>query len=321
MVKFLLLHFGYFALYCLLIPNTAKAQEENDYVMYLDTVGRLASEEHYDYTRVLKNFFSQGKACVVFDYYKSGQRKLVGTFSDKYQMVKTGVFMTYYENGKLESQISYEDDQPVGKCYFWYENGSKKAQCEFVQLKSKEYPVLKVEQFWSRIAIQRVVDGKGHFQDEDETSASEGELYNGFKHGEWWGTDYKDAFTFTEIYNNGELVSGVSTDSIGQKHPYKKIYIPAHPVNGLDGLYNHLETKMRHHQKGKMDQFFSAVPVGIVIEPSGKPKNITVLQHVNSNLKRQIISFIASYGNWEPAVSRGIKSEVSMIIPIYVRLQ
>ena len=295
--------------------------EPDDYVLYLDTLEQLASEENYDYIRVLKNYYGNQPACVVFDYYKSGQRKLVGTLSDKYRMHRTGPFQTYYENGKLESQVSYEDNQPIGKCYFWYENGSKKAQCEFLKVKKDEEPIIKVEQYWSRIAIQRVVDGKGRFTDEDVTSFSEGELENGLKQGDWWGTDYKDGFTFTEQYRNGKLVSGVSIDSLQQQHPYTKIYIPAMPAKSIDAFYNHFDAKMKQHQKGDFSRYYSTIGVGLVVESSGKLKNITVLHHVSSALKRQIISFIASYGDWQPAISRGITSEISMIIPIYVRLQ
>lgn len=303
-----------------LAPGIVISQEENDYIIYLDSLDRIATEEDYDHMRILKDFFSNDPSCLVMDYYKSGQRKLVGALSDKYNLIKKGPFQTYYENGKMESQISYEEGIPVGKCYFWYENGSKKAQCEFLKSKRGEDPIMKVEQYWSRIAIQRVIDGKGHFQDEDETSSSEGELKDGLKSGEWWGTDYKDAFTFTEIYAKGKLVSGIATDSLQKSHPYKKIYVPPVPAMGIDAFYDLFYRKMEQYQNGSKPYGYTTVTVGFTIDTTGKLKNITVLHNMNSALKRQIISFIASFGNWKPAESRGIKTEVSVNLPVSIRL-
>lgn len=296
------------------------AQVENDYVLYLDSMGDLVSQEKYHFTRVLKNYYGEQLPCVVIEFYKSGQRKLIGTLSDKYKMLKTGPFNSYYENGKLEGQISYENDQPKGKSYFWYENGNKKAECEFIWVGKKKEPLMKVNQYWSRIAIQRVVDGKGRFQDEDNTSSSEGALENGFKEGEWWGTDYKDSFTFTENFKKGTLSSGISVDSLGIKHSYKSIYTPPRPLKSIDDFYNHFDKKMREIHGYKSYTYYSTILVGLRIEIDGSVKNITVLHDISSELKRKIITSISTYGKWLPATSRGIISEVSMMIPIYVQL-
>lgn len=296
------------------------AQEENDYVLYLDSLEQLVSQENYDFIRVLKNFYGDTPDCMVIDYYKSGQRKMFGSYADKYNFYKSGPFTSYYENGKMQSQINFAANEPIGKSYFWYENGSKKAECEFIASKNEEAPLMKVNQYWSRIAIHRVIDGKGHFQDEDVTSFSEGELLDGFKEGQWWGTDYKDAFTFTETYKKGKLISGIATDSIGETHAYHKIYIPPRPLKSQDDFYNHFDKKMKQMQGNKPNCNYATVMVGFWVDLQGKPRNITVLHEIAAETKRKIISSIASYGLWLPAESRGIATEVSMMIPVYVQL-
>ncbi len=296
------------------------AQDENDYVLYLDSLEQPATPEQYDFTRVLKNFKGDDPYCMVLDYYKSGQRKMVGMYANKYNFSKSGPFMTYYENGKMESQISFADNEPVGKSYFWYENGSKKAECEFIASQDNDDPLMKVNQYWSRIAIHRVINGNGHFQDEDITSFSEGELQDGFKEGQWWGTDYKDAFTFTEIYSRGRLVSGTSTDSIGKIYPYKKVYIDPRPVKSMDDFYRHFDRKMSQLQGKTAAVHYATVFVGFGVDVEGKLRNITVLNEIDGNLKRYITSAIDSYGLWLPAESRGIKTETAMLIPLYVKL-
>lgn len=65
---------------------------------------------------------------------------------------------------------------------------------------------------------------------------------------------------------------------------------------------------------------YNTILIGLRVEIDGNVKNITVLHDINAELKRKIISSIATYGKWLPAESRGIVTEISMMIPVYVQL-
>ena len=43
--------------------------------------------------------------------------------------LKTGVWIEYYSNEKIKSQIEYKNGMPFGKCEMFWENGSLKMQC------------------------------------------------------------------------------------------------------------------------------------------------------------------------------------------------
>jgi len=241
---------------------------------------------------------------------------MVGLYSNKYFRYKTGPFTSYYENGIMQSQINYFEDAPTGKCYFWYENGSKKAECEFIKGKASEPTVMKVNQYWSRIAIQRVVDGKGHFQDEDMTSFSEGELLDGVKNGEWWGTDYKDKFKFTELYAKGKLISGSSIDSLNQKHQYGEVYVLPKPTKGPEHFLKYVKKELKQRKDLKNNEYSEQIAISFTVSSSGKLIDFDVFRYEQSNIDEALMEICKNYGDWEPAKSRGIDTESYLTIPI-----
>lgn len=307
----------FFLFFIFLFAVKAAAQNKEDVVIYLDSLESVTDSSHCDFVRILKNFHGTERHCAVYDFYKSGQRKMTGTYSDKFEFRKTGPFISYFENGKMASIINYTNDLPVGKCYFWHENGRKKAQCEFVM--QGGVPVLKVEQCWSRIDIQRVVDGKGHFEDQDLTSFSEGELLGGFKHGQWWGTDYKDQFTFVENYRKGKLISGVSTDSTGISHKYKSIYTAATPKKGIAHFEKYVEKSLLKRKDLKNENQSVTVHLRFVVRPDGELSDFEILSYEDSQIDEALVEIFKSYGKWIPARSRGIETDTFFMLPIELR--
>ncbi|SCY52361.1 hypothetical protein [Flavobacterium caeni] len=300
----------------LLVHLSGWSQPEQNLTIFLDSLERPTKEENAAYIRVIVNFYGKTLHCNVYDYYLSGKRKTVGTYTNKYLRNKTGPFTSYYENGKMQSQLQYREDLPHGKAYFWYESGSKKAECEFIV--SNDEPIIKINQFWSRIGIQRVVDGKGRFTDEDVTSFSEGDLDQGVKSGEWWGTDYKDGFTFVEIYKKGELVSGISTDSLKQTHKYDKIFVSAQPKKGIAHFNRFFKTAMRDNASLKKEKAYVTVGVSFTVRADGNIADIEILDYKDTQADETIREILTSYGPWNPAQSRGINTETYLSVPILI---
>jgi antitoxin component YwqK of YwqJK toxin-antitoxin module len=302
----------------LLASGLIHSQSEKDQTIYLDSLERPTTKDAADYMRVIVGFYDENVRCNVNDFYLSGARKMTGVYANKFSRSKTGPFLTYYENGKLKSQLLYENNAPVGKCYFWYENGNKKAECDYLESRAGTEPVLRINQFWSRIGIQRVVNGNGHFTDEDVTSFSEGELKNGLKHGLWWGTDYKDNFTFAETYKKGKLISGVSTDSLQQTHPYEKIFIDAEPKKGFDHLDAYFQDELGKHKDLQQGNEKLTVNISFAIQSDGKISDFEMLDYDNPKTGEVLLEIFRKYGPWLPAQSRGINTDTYFSVPITI---
>lgn len=300
------------------LVHFASQAQSNDHIIYLDSLERPTSKETAEFTRVLVDFFDKPAHCKVNDFYISGARRMTGAYLDKHKRSKTGQFLSYYENGQLKSQLTYENDIPVGRCYFWYENGKKKAECEYDSQRGQDEPTLRINHYWSRIGIHRVVDGKGRFTDEDETSFSEGELKNGIKEGEWWGTDYSDNFTFVENYRKGRLTTGISTDSLGKKHVYLNTFISAAPKNGYEHFDQYFDAEIEKHPeirqyaKGTIDITFK-------IQSDGKIVDLKTPGEENPRIGEILQDIFMRYGPWYPARSRGIYTNTYVTVPIPIR--
>jgi TonB family protein len=301
------------------IPLLLPAQVIKDRIIYLDSLEKLSNEDNYVLLRILKNYYSNSDQCEVYDYYKSGKLKMAGTLKDKYRYVKTGNFVSYYENGNKESIVHYVDNMPIGKFYSWYEKGAKEIVGEFLKPRTNpNKPFLRIDQYWSRIGIQRVVDGNGHFQDEDITSFSEGEMRNGFKNNEWSGNDFGDKTTFTEKYKEGELVSGISIDSVQASHSYKELFTPPKPLKGdkhfVKYIYDNIVVPFEedhNHPKGKMI-------IEFVVDRNGWINHVKVLQGVGYGLDEEAVRIMRNYDQWKPAEKRGIKFDTVFTIPINI---
>lgn len=305
--------------FCVFWLCQLQAQEPRDVVLYLDSLERPVAAGEHEIVRVLKNFHGSTRHCTVYDYYRTGTRKLSGTFSDKWAFLKTGAFTTYYDNGKMQSQISYRNDEPQGKCYFWWENGNKKAECTFVKLSKDEAPVLQIHNYWSRIAIQRVTDGAGHFQDEDMTSSSEGALENGFKQGLWKGEDYKDAFVFEEFYRKGRLLNGVATDSLGRCFAYKSVFTPAAPRKGAKHFTKYLNKALDKLRKTPTNDMLTLIWISLYLDAQGEVTNLQILNRDIPEAEQELLHIIQTYGSWQPAYARGIATDCELKFSLLVK--
>lgn len=112
----------------LLSPLLVFSQNTKDLVIYLDSLEILANEDNYQILRVMKDFYTDSPGCKVYDYYKSGKRKAIGNYEDKYNLQKAGQYLTYYENGNKASIFYFKDNVPIGKFYTWYEKGNIKSE-------------------------------------------------------------------------------------------------------------------------------------------------------------------------------------------------
>ncbi len=191
--------------------------------IFLDSLNREATPESYSYTRVITNYSQKSVRYVVTDFYKNGRKKMTGATLDKDVLKKDGEFIYYYKNGSKESVVNYADDHKVGKELNWYENQAKKSEKQnFWDPKTKKSQTL-ILNFWDENKNQTVVDGNGEYEDIGKFVSEKGVIKNGLKHGLWQGNDTARKITFTNNYDQGILVSGVSIDENNVKTSYSSL--------------------------------------------------------------------------------------------------
>lgn len=252
----------------------------------------------------------------VIDYYKTGVVQRTGTTESKDQLIKTGQFVSFYENGKRKSIANYKKDRIYGNYYDLYEDGNKKLEGEYIEGKEKFETKLKINQFWNSKNVQTVIDGNGNYEEIRENYFASGKIKNGFKDGLWEGFDKKMGYSFSENYENQKLISGGSIDSNKVEHKYTVSEIRPVPKKGMDNFMNHIA---RTFNAPKVEGLSGKIYVKFVVEKDGSITDIKVLRDIGYGTGDEAIRAVKSYKGWIPGEQRGIKVRTSFSLPISVQ--
>lgn len=284
-----------------------------DKVIYLDSNSVETTDENYKYIRVIKEYFSSNKKTyTVKDYYKSQKLQMIGTSSDRDILKEEGPFVYYYENGNKESAVSYSKTKKTGKEFNWYEDGNPKSELEY--FRKRDEVLFKVNSFWNPEKEQTVINGNGHLKEVNEEVEQSGKIKNGLPDGIWKGKSIETQCIFTENYENGKLISGVSIDSLNIGHHYKIIFQEAAPKSGMQSFYRSISQNMdlpENNICGNMYIYFIINKEGTLIE-------LRVLKGLSTVLNERAIATIISAGKWNPRLIRGIPAQGSYSIPITI---
>ena len=304
------------------------SQTSNDKIIYLDSLFHFSTESNHSYKWIIKDYNNDEDIHEAVEYYKSGNIKTKGvTFSKNIttsfrwckidRMHLRGIIIEYYENGNKKSITNFSNPE-LEKIYNWYENGQKKSESEWITKivnHSKSSPFLKeygtsvtydfrLLQFWNTAGIQKIIDGNGEYEEDNENEYSKGKYINGKKNGEWIGRDKKHNFSYTENYVDDKLILGTSIDSNQVKHKYTLITKYAKPTKGLKSFskkYNQ-SFQDRISPMNSPEQYFI-----LTINTNGKIIDFNTSNITNEKDKEKVIKLLSKYEKWTPKEIRGIK--------------
>ncbi|KAF2515953.1 toxin-antitoxin system YwqK family antitoxin [Flavobacterium foetidum] len=191
--------------------------------IFLDSLNQETTPDKYVYMRVITNYSQKSARYVVTDFYKNGRKKMTGCTLDRDILKKDGEFIYYFKNGAKESVVNYTEDHKNGKEINWYENQSKKSEKQNSwDPKTKKSQTL-ILNCWNEDKTQTVTDGNGEYEETNGFITQKGEIKNGLKQGIWQGNDSSKNISFTDNYEKGVLVSGVSVDANNVKTSYSSL--------------------------------------------------------------------------------------------------
>ncbi|SHF90758.1 toxin-antitoxin system YwqK family antitoxin [Flavobacterium defluvii] len=191
--------------------------------IFLDSLNHETTPENCVYTRVITNYSQKSVRYVVTDFYKNGRKKMTGATLDRDNLKKDGEFIYYYKNGAKEAVVNYSEDHKSGKEINWYENQSKKSEKQNIwDPKTKKSQTL-ILNFWDSDKTQTVTDGNGEYEETDGFITQKGVVKDGLKQGIWQGNDLLHKTSFTDNYDRGILISGISIDENNIKFAYSSL--------------------------------------------------------------------------------------------------
>ncbi|MBN8640360.1 MAG: energy transducer TonB [Flavobacteriales bacterium] len=308
---------NFFFLY-LIFTSVLVGQESNDKIVYLDSLDRETSKENHVFYRVVKDYYLNLPEYQIKEYYKSGALKTEGLSLTRERNAYKSEWISYHENGNKKSTINYEKGRPNGRIEQWHENGNKRMIGEYTISNYDDLVYeLKIQQFWDSNNVQKVIDGNGEYEEIEPHSISTGKVKNGYKEGEWRGRNPIAKYTFVEFYENRNLVSGKSIDSLNTEYNYTKVFLPPRPKKGIEHFYKYIAKKFRIPKKhGYID---GKIILDFVIDKDGSITNVRILKGMNEEYNNEAIRLISEYPDWGSGELRGIKIKTSYSIPITFR--
>lgn len=305
----------------LFIPKLCISQiTDNDDAVYLDSLYNMASEKNHKYIRVIKDFHTPNKEPYqVIDYYKSGNTAMTGATSTRIGITKTGAFTYYYENGQKKSIVNYKNDKPYGDYQEFYENGNKKLEAERTDDNKTLFPYIKIKSYWDENNVQTIKDGNGFYEgfyDAGYKELGKGKIKNNLKDSIWVGENQEYKFSYTENYNKGKLISGVSIDSNKVEHIYKDIEIYPRPKKGMNDFTWHISKTIKT-PKGQVLQ--GKIYTTFTVATDGRITDIKVLRDLGYGTGDEAIKALKSYeDSWIPGEQRGIIVNWKFSLPINI---
>lgn len=311
----------------LLIPVILVAQSSKDKTIYLDSLFRQTKEKDYKYYMIVEDYKTIQQEYFITRYYLSGKMESKGISESREFFQKKGEITSYYENENIKSTILYRDRYAHGKCEFWYENGIKKMEGEYIisieEDKTKKSN-LKVINSWDKNNVQTVINGDGDYEDDESfekewtylSAISKGAVKNGLKDGVWIGSSSRPNFKFLENYEKGQFISGESIDSNNEKHFYTTIEKAPEAPYGIDTFRRYIGINFR--MPNDAPRGGGKIFTTFIIDENGKMINPTVVKGIGDTMDKEAIRVLSKYVNWIPGEIRGIKTRFLFSLPISI---
>lgn len=291
----------YFSFIFLVVLGKAQAQEQQT-IIYLDSLNQPSNAEDYFYKIEIGNFDKNANAYETIKYKKEGIVAQKGWSLDQKVWKKTHDYYAFFDSGKLQRKVHCVNGREVGPVTVWYENGSKRFEgTHEVGLNNKI--ILQLTNYWNSNGEKIVDNGNGNFLLIEKNMKQEGVYKNGYQDGEWKFTNLKTGEKRIKNFSNKNFVSGTYIDAKNNRRDFNEEgVIKPTPPGGREEFKIHL---MDNLIKKLTNTNFENIIVRFFVEKDGTLSNMEVLESSNENLNAEIMRVIRTAGKWKPAEIEG----------------
>ncbi|WP_295334585.1 energy transducer TonB [Flavobacterium sp.] len=290
------------------------AQNDQDKIVYLDSVNKETTIENHSYKRVIKEYYTEKSEYQVLEYYKSGTLKSEQKSNYKDDGYPIGEEIKYYENGQKKSSTFYENKRKIGIHTEWFENGNLKQIGKFNPEKFNTNEYYLVETIWNENGTKMVESGNGLFDVQKDKIHTKGEYKNGVKNGVWTITSIEK--TYVDEYKDGNFISGYYTDKNGFMKEYQVLEKKPEPKKGLQHFYKFISSNFKPTREAVRNKVKGKIVLYFVVDKEGKISNIKIARGLGHGLDEEAINVLEKYPEWFPGEQRGIPVRCMYSLPI-----
>lgn len=255
-------------------------------------------------------------------YASNNNLKLRGTVIDILANNFFGKKYEYYENGNLKSEIMLLDNlRQIDTAYYYHPNGKIKSifYYPFTINSNEKYTISSPLYllYADSTGKELLKDGNGFAVDES-SAYSEGNYVNHKKEGQWKGHFSDKKYTFVETFKDNKIISGISTDLIGNEISYDSTTFKKDPMypGGMEKLMKFVTNNFLYPRESQGKHITGIIEVFFEIDDTGQPKNFNILNDVGYGTAKATLSLMKKMKKWSPAIGRGVPSHIFFTLPI-----
>ncbi len=309
------------------VAGTVYAQQA-EIVTYLKNDGRVvADKDSADYIRIIRAPEQGQKLYTLQEYYHNGNLKRTGqVISPTLDLRFEGKVTTYEEDGGKQAVSYYIKNRLNGLTERYYRNGQLKEQVHFKTDTAGQpgaQPLARVIQLYDSLGAVMVTNGNGYarYFSNNGRDMEEGSIVDGVKNGVWKGNFQDRRYTFEETYEQGKLVSGVSTNWAGDTFSYIRTYVGPEYPGGMKAFYQAVSQRYRYPKEAIQQGVNGELELTFVVDTTGRLDDIRVVNELGYGTGEEALRVLKGMGEWQPGQIRGVPVRVSHTLPIRLRVQ
>jgi len=314
---------------CWLYINSSYAQYLQP-VQYFKNNGRqVTSLDSADYTRAVMQADSGSALYNIAEFYTDGKYRFKGKSSTLSMAGLQGAGISYFPNGNKKAQTDYKDGQPVNQRLLYYPDGKEYLIIQYngaenlKRLKHNEKPYLVIAGY-DKAGKSLITSSNGDYKgyNDDFTAVTEeGLIKNGMRDGIWKASMDSNRTHLTEVYNNGQLISGKAVYKDGTVSEYNEVReVSPEFKGGLRNLYSFLARNLRYPEKAVKKEIQGQVMLSFIVENDGTLTNMKVVSSPDKELSQEAMRVVQLKQDWTPGTRYGRKDKFVFLLPVVFRL-
>ena len=305
----------------------SSAQKKQNVYYFKNNGFEVQSKDSSDFFRVIEEPDSTSTYFNIKEYYKSGNRKMIGKLSSFFpSLIFEDRAITFYENGKRASIENYKDNVLIGSAYYYYFNGVVREERNYLEkdknqlTPSIKYSVIQVvdssgNKFLDTLS-NGVVDITDHYGNKES-----GAYVKGLKNGIWKSYNAKLKENYEDNYEDGKLIFGKTIESNGNVINYDESEKLPQFVGGTNAFAKLLLENLKYPDGARKNKIQGNVYLSFAVEINGNLSDFKIVKSVDEELDAEALRVIKLSPKWTPAMKKGKPVRSFYSIPISFQLR
>jgi antitoxin component YwqK of YwqJK toxin-antitoxin module len=300
------------------------AQKQNTY--YVKNDGRyVTNRDSADYVRIIQEPDTGANLYNVFDLYKDGAKRLVGKSSKVLPVSFEGQVAQFYPTGKKMQVANYHHNNLSGLFYQYYPSGKIFSVIQFRERTDGVKGDYYITSCLDTAGRELVKDGNGHYKGLDgggDGIVEEGDVKEGVRDGDWKGIVAQIGVSFNEHYEQGKLISGTSTDKLGNTYSYTERHTRPDFRGGKKALNKVLGNQLNFLARDMAINVRGTAIISFSIDAKNKITDLKVTNTSNKDMEEILEkSVLISAKGWIPATLFGVPHKEHISFPFSLQTE